>query len=87
MNQSGNVYVLPEAPKRFINFSTKADALKALPSALAMKNKVPIEPPNSGPKALLIMSEIFNRAIILLFISTRLEAVNKIIYSRRHRLE
>ena len=51
------IYYLPLLrPKLSKKASTKPEALKPLPIAFAKKNNVPIEPPNSGPNARLIIS-------------------------------
>lgn len=50
---------VPAGPKLLITASTKPKTYKALAKILAKKNITPIEPPNSGPRVLLIMSEIY----------------------------
>lgn len=48
---------LPEGPKFSTNPSTQPDIHSALLTIFARKKRVPIEPPNSGPKVLLIMTK------------------------------
>lgn len=50
-------YNLPEGPKFSTSPSTHPDMQRALLTTLAKKNKVPIDPPNSGPNVLLIITE------------------------------
>lgn len=51
----GNSY-LPDGPKFSTKPSTQPDIQRALLTIFAKKNKVPIEPPNSGPSVLLIIT-------------------------------
>lgn len=46
----------PEGPKLLMIPSTQPVRYKALEKTLAMKKRVPILPPNSGPRARLIIS-------------------------------
>jgi hypothetical protein len=55
-----------DAPKFVNNDSTRPAALYALQSALAKKNNVPTEPPNSGPNARLIMSKVKKENLLIL---------------------
>ncbi|KAH9529547.1 hypothetical protein DERF_003426 [Dermatophagoides farinae] len=48
----------PDGPKLLTIPSTQPIKYKALEKTLAVKNKVPMAPPNSGPKALLIITKL-----------------------------
>lgn len=54
---------IPDGPKLSINPSTQPEMHRPLLTILAKKNKVPIEPPNSGPKVRLIITERLSRTI------------------------
>lgn len=51
------VFKYPEGPKFSTKPSAQPDTHKALETIFAMKNNVPMEPPNSGPSVRLIMTD------------------------------
>lgn len=58
---------VPDGPKLVTRPSANPTVYKALLTILAKKNNVPIEPPNSGPSVLLIITKNLVRFIIGLF--------------------